>query len=101
MAFLLTDRLTLSEYTVKFSDSFSSLVCHLFLLSSVIPEKQMREWKDLLLNGLPLYESTEGQKPGFEFCPTLDPIEFKKQEILNNRDYDEYIVSWEHERNVF
>lgn len=55
----------------------------------------MKEWKELLFNGLPLYEpiSMEGQQPGFEFSAPLDPVEIKKQEILNNQDYDEYTVS--------
>uniref|UniRef100_A0A3Q4BDX0 Calponin-homology (CH) domain-containing protein n=1 Tax=Mola mola TaxID=94237 RepID=A0A3Q4BDX0_MOLML len=55
-----------------------------------IPEKQMREWKELLLHGLPLYEPSKSQQPGSELSEPLDPIELKKQEILNNRDYDEY-----------
>ncbi|XP_068559691.1 sperm flagellar protein 2 isoform X2 [Cebidichthys violaceus] len=51
---------------------------------NLIPEKPMREWKELLFSGLPLYE------PGFEFSAPLDPVELKKQEILKNQDYDEY-----------
>lgn len=70
-------------------------------MSSLIPEKQMREWKELLLSGLPLYESIKGRQPGFEFSTPLDPVELKKQEILNNQDYDEYTVSVKHECSVF
>lgn len=66
---------------------FFSVVC------SLIPEKQMREWKELLLKGLPLYQSNNVQKPGFEFCTPLDPVEQKKQDILSNLDYEEYTVS--------
>lgn len=73
--------------------SFASAV-----MSSQIPEKQMREWKELLLHGLPLYEPSKSQQPGSELSEPLDPIELKKQEILNNRDYDEYTVSLKHER---
>ncbi|TMS17707.1 Sperm flagellar protein 2 [Larimichthys crocea] len=47
---------------------------------NLFPEKEMREWKELLFSGLPLYE----------FSTPLDPVELKKQEILNNQDYDEY-----------
>ncbi|KAI3372718.1 hypothetical protein L3Q82_023179 [Scortum barcoo] len=60
------------------------------LTGNLIPEKPMREWKELLLSGLPLYEPTEGKRPGFEFSAPLDPVELKKQEILRNQDYDEY-----------
>ncbi|CAK6950682.1 sperm flagellar protein 2 [Scomber scombrus] len=62
------------------------------LTGNLIPEKLMKEWKELLFHGLPLYEpiNMEGQQPGFEFSAPLDPVEIKKQEILNNQDYDEY-----------
>uniref|UniRef100_A0A4W6C6C9 Sperm flagellar 2 n=1 Tax=Lates calcarifer TaxID=8187 RepID=A0A4W6C6C9_LATCA len=60
------------------------------LTANLIPEKLMREWKELLFRGLPLYEPIQGQQPGFEFSTPLDPVELKKQEILNNQDYDEY-----------
>ncbi|XP_030271688.1 sperm flagellar protein 2 isoform X2 [Sparus aurata] len=59
------------------------------LFENLIPEKLMREWKDLLVRGLPLYEPIKGQQPGFCSTP-LDPVELEKQEILNNQDYDEY-----------
>lgn len=61
------------------------------VMFSQIPEKQMREWKELLLHGLPLYESTDNQQPEYEL--STDPVELQKQEILNNQDYDEYTVS--------
>uniref|UniRef100_A0A8C4NY62 Calponin-homology (CH) domain-containing protein n=1 Tax=Dicentrarchus labrax TaxID=13489 RepID=A0A8C4NY62_DICLA len=60
------------------------------LTANLIPEKLMREWKELLFRGLPLYEPITGQQPGFEFSTPLDPVELKKQEILNNQDYNEY-----------
>uniref|UniRef100_A0A3Q3M832 Sperm flagellar 2 n=1 Tax=Mastacembelus armatus TaxID=205130 RepID=A0A3Q3M832_9TELE len=60
------------------------------LTGNLIPEKLMREWKELLFSGLPLYEPIIGQQPGFEFSSSLDPLELKKQETLNNQDYDEY-----------
>lgn len=69
-------------------------------MSSLIPEKLMREWKDLLVRGLPLYEPIKGQQPGFCSTP-LDPVELEKQEILNNQDYDEYTVSLRHKCCVF
>lgn len=46
----------------------------------------------MLLKGLPLYQLNV-QKPGFEFFTPLDPVEQKKQDILNNLDYEDYAVS--------
>ncbi|KAF7660826.1 hypothetical protein LDENG_00274520 [Lucifuga dentata] len=62
------------------------------LTANLIPEKLMREWKELLISGLPLYEpvTMEGQQPGFESLTPLDPVELERQEKLNNQDYDEY-----------
>ncbi|KAK5870948.1 hypothetical protein PBY51_003853 [Eleginops maclovinus] len=60
------------------------------LTENQIPEKSMREWKELLFNGLPLYEPINSQQPEFEFTPPLDPVELEKHAILNNQDYDEY-----------
>ncbi|KAM3611956.1 uncharacterized protein V6R79_026395 [Siganus canaliculatus] len=60
------------------------------LTANLIPEKLMREWKELLFKGLPLYEPENGQKPGFGSSAVLDPVELEKQEILNNQDYHEY-----------
>ncbi|XP_042344383.1 sperm flagellar protein 2 [Plectropomus leopardus] len=58
------------------------------LTGNLVPEKPMREWKELLFSGLPLYEPINYQQP--EFSTPLDPVEFEKQEILKNQDYDEY-----------
>ncbi|XP_029019066.1 sperm flagellar protein 2 isoform X3 [Betta splendens] len=60
------------------------------LLAGLIPEKQMREWKELLVSGLPLYEPIESQQTTAGFSTILDPVELQKQKILNNQDYDEY-----------
>ncbi|XP_034728689.1 sperm flagellar protein 2 isoform X2 [Etheostoma cragini] len=60
------------------------------LTGNLIPEKPMREWKELLFSGLPLYKPMKCQQPGFEFITPLDPVELKKQEILKNQDYEEY-----------
>nr|XP_046243810.1 sperm flagellar protein 2 isoform X8 [Scatophagus argus] len=60
------------------------------LTGNLIPEKQMSEWKELLFSGLPLYEPIKGHQPGVESSASLEPVELKKQEILNNQDYDEY-----------
>uniref|UniRef100_UPI003AAC52F2 sperm flagellar protein 2 n=1 Tax=Centroberyx gerrardi TaxID=166262 RepID=UPI003AAC52F2 len=62
------------------------------LTGNLIPEKLMREWKELLISGLPLYEpeTKERQQLGFESSTPLDPVELEKQETLNNQDYDAY-----------
>ncbi|XP_077377260.1 sperm flagellar protein 2 isoform X2 [Festucalex cinctus] len=53
------------------------------LTSNLIPAKLMREWKELLLNGLPLYDQQLPTSP--------DPVELQKQELLNHQDYKEYV----------
>uniref|UniRef100_A0A3Q0RAG0 Calponin-homology (CH) domain-containing protein n=1 Tax=Amphilophus citrinellus TaxID=61819 RepID=A0A3Q0RAG0_AMPCI len=68
------------------------------LTGTLIPEKLMREWKELLFSDLPLYEPIKDRQPGFEFSTPLDSVELQKQEILNNQDYDEYtnmVGEWE------
>uniref|UniRef100_A0A674MJM5 Sperm flagellar 2 n=1 Tax=Takifugu rubripes TaxID=31033 RepID=A0A674MJM5_TAKRU len=59
------------------------------LTENLIPEKQIRVWKEMLLKGLPLYYLNV-QKPGFEFFTPLDPVEQKRQDILNDLDYEDY-----------
>lgn len=49
----------------------------------------------MLLRGLPLYYLNV-QKPGFEFFTPLDPVEQKRQDILNDLDYEDYAVSSNH-----
>lgn len=46
----------------------------------------MREWKELLLSGVPLYEPEDMEDQ------QQDPMELERLEILNNQDYDEYTV---------
>ncbi|KAM6931365.1 sperm flagellar protein 2 [Xenentodon cancila] len=58
------------------------------LTGNLIPAQMVRHWKELLFKGLPLYEPPKRHKEGFE--SSQDPTELKKQEILNNLDYDEY-----------
>lgn len=79
-------------------NTISYVVLFLFLLffspvSSLIPEKQARGWKEFLVKGLPIHQSSNVQTPGFEICTPLDPVEQKKQDILNDLDYEEYTVS--------
>ncbi|XP_072299946.1 sperm flagellar protein 2-like [Eucyclogobius newberryi] len=52
------------------------------LTDSLIPEKQMKEWKEFLLCGLPLYENEEDKQ--------IDPLELRKQDELNKLDFEEY-----------
>ena len=71
------------------------------VMKSLIPGNLMREWKELLFRGLPLYEPTKSHQPELELSSSLDPAELKKQEILNNLEYDEYTVSLKHEYSDF
>ncbi|CAB1319295.1 unnamed protein product, partial [Coregonus sp. 'balchen'] len=60
------------------------------LTGNLIPGKLMREWKELLFCGKPLYDS--GSLEELPADPTPEQfIEVEKQEILNNQDYDEYM----------
>uniref|UniRef100_A0A3B3ZGQ2 Calponin-homology (CH) domain-containing protein n=1 Tax=Periophthalmus magnuspinnatus TaxID=409849 RepID=A0A3B3ZGQ2_9GOBI len=58
------------------------------LNSSIIPEKQMKEWKEFLLCGLPLYETVHEEEDNMQ----LNPVELLKQDELNKLDYEEYEV---------
>uniref|UniRef100_A0A8C8D1K8 Calponin-homology (CH) domain-containing protein n=1 Tax=Oncorhynchus tshawytscha TaxID=74940 RepID=A0A8C8D1K8_ONCTS len=60
------------------------------LTGNLIPGKLMREWKELMFCGKPLYDS--GSLEELPADPTPEQfIEVEKQEILNNQDYDEYM----------
>ncbi|KAM4745870.1 sperm flagellar protein 2 [Anableps anableps] len=61
------------------------------LTGVLIPEKKNKEWKELFRRGLPFYEPTTNFQPESKFFTSPNPSELKKQEILNNLDYDEYI----------
>ncbi|XP_047246702.1 sperm flagellar protein 2 isoform X3 [Girardinichthys multiradiatus] len=60
------------------------------LTGNLAPEKKNKEWKELFLKGVPLYEPIRNFQPEPAFFTPLTPSEFQKQEILNNLDYDEY-----------
>ncbi|XP_055017922.1 sperm flagellar protein 2 [Boleophthalmus pectinirostris] len=57
------------------------------LYGNPVPGKQIKEWKEVLFSGLPLYEPSNVG----ESSDNTDPVELKKHNILNNLDYDEYI----------
>ncbi|XP_055080214.1 sperm flagellar protein 2 [Periophthalmus magnuspinnatus] len=57
------------------------------LYGNSVPGKQIKEWKEVLFSGLPLY----GPSDVGECSDDTDPVELQKQDILNNLDYDEYI----------
>jgi len=65
--------------------------CPSSLFLSLIPVKLMQEWMELFFSGKPLYEVAS-------VLPTpTDPtpeqiIELEKLQILNNQDYNEYVV---------
>ncbi|XP_056448848.1 sperm flagellar protein 2 isoform X1 [Gadus chalcogrammus] len=60
------------------------------LTGKLIPVKMMREWKELLLLGLPLYDPVPGDSEPGPLSAPLDPVERQKEELLNNQDYQEY-----------
>uniref|UniRef100_A0A8C4Z9L6 Calponin-homology (CH) domain-containing protein n=1 Tax=Gadus morhua TaxID=8049 RepID=A0A8C4Z9L6_GADMO len=60
------------------------------LTGKLIPVKMMREWKELLLLGLPLYDPVPGDSDPGPLSAPLDPVERQKEELLNNQDYQEY-----------
>ncbi|KAM4579456.1 sperm flagellar protein 2 [Fundulus diaphanus] len=57
--------------------------------SSLLPEKKSKELKELFLRGVPLYEPRNSE-PDSGFFSSTNPSELKKQETLNNLDYNEY-----------
>lgn len=59
---------------------------------SLIPGKLIREWKELLFSGKPLYEGAQVESSCAHSTPE-QLVEMEKLEILNNQDYDEYSVS--------
>uniref|UniRef100_A0A8C8E300 Calponin-homology (CH) domain-containing protein n=1 Tax=Oryzias sinensis TaxID=183150 RepID=A0A8C8E300_9TELE len=63
------------------------------LTENTIPEQTMRDWKELLFKGLPLYEPSH--ELSLELSASKYILDLKKlpQEALNNLDYDEYAVS--------
>ncbi|XP_075444209.1 sperm flagellar protein 2 isoform X2 [Ascaphus truei] len=59
------------------------------LTNSLIPIKLMREWKDLLFSGYPLYEEASIDPLPSE--PTPQQLtELEKQDLLDDNDYEEY-----------
>ncbi|XP_034025469.1 sperm flagellar protein 2 [Thalassophryne amazonica] len=81
---------TCREIVEQIVDLATKIGEYRLLTRNLIPAKLIREWKELLLSGLPLYKRVEGQQSGFELSIPLDPVDLKKQETLNSQDYDEY-----------
>uniref|UniRef100_A0A3B3UIJ7 Sperm flagellar 2 n=1 Tax=Poecilia latipinna TaxID=48699 RepID=A0A3B3UIJ7_9TELE len=63
------------------------------ITENLVPEKKYKEWKELFIQGVPFYEPQEDIEPEIGFLAALSPSEVKKEEVLNNLDYDEYTVS--------
>ncbi|KAJ8381073.1 hypothetical protein SKAU_G00018510 [Synaphobranchus kaupii] len=59
------------------------------LTRNLIPGKMMREWKELLFAGKPLYELAQVEAASDDHTPE-ELVEMEKLEILNCQDYDEY-----------
>ncbi|KAF7200578.1 sperm flagellar protein 2-like [Nothobranchius furzeri] len=60
------------------------------LIENLIPYKLMKGWMELFIRGLPLYQPVKGSQQEIQSSASLDSVEVRKQEILNNLDYDEY-----------
>lgn len=61
---------------------------------SLIPMKVMKEWTEMFLSGNPLYEVASVEPLPAE--PTAEQIiELQKLQILNDQDYEQYMVSSE------
>ncbi|XP_032435478.1 sperm flagellar protein 2 isoform X2 [Xiphophorus hellerii] len=60
------------------------------ITENLVPEKKYKEWKELFIRGVPFYESQKDIEPEILFLAALSPSELKKEEVLNNLDYDEY-----------
>ncbi len=61
------------------------------LFLSLIPVKLMQEWMELFFSGKPLYEVASVDPAPADPTPE-QIIELEKLQILNNQDYNEYVV---------
>lgn len=61
------------------------------LFLSLIPVKLMQEWMELFFSGKPLYEVASVDPTPADPTPE-QMIELEKLQILNNQDYNEYVV---------
>uniref|UniRef100_A0A3Q2EKU9 Uncharacterized protein n=1 Tax=Cyprinodon variegatus TaxID=28743 RepID=A0A3Q2EKU9_CYPVA len=61
------------------------------LTGNVPTDKKNKEWKELFLRGIPFYEPRNPSQPEPGFSVSLDSLQLKKLEVLNNLDYEEYI----------
>ncbi|XP_072272687.1 sperm flagellar protein 2 isoform X2 [Pyxicephalus adspersus] len=59
------------------------------LTNRLIPNKVMREWKEVFISGLPLYE--EASLDPLPSEPTPEQlVELEKENLLNDKDFEEY-----------
>lgn len=70
---------------------WKTVKCPSSLFLSLIPVKLMQEWMELFLSGKPLYEVASVQPTPTDPTPE-QIIELEKLHILNNQDYNEYVV---------
>ncbi|KXJ09239.1 Sperm flagellar protein 2 [Exaiptasia diaphana] len=59
------------------------------LTEKLVPAKLFREWKDLFINGLPLFEVKEGE-PTLEEIQKEQEIKNEKEKLLDEGDFMEY-----------
>ncbi|KAL4660846.1 sperm flagellar protein 2-like [Arapaima gigas] len=73
---------TCREVLYQIVDLVTKVGEYRLLTDNLMPTKPLREWKELLLLGLPLYEEAAS--------PEASSKEMEKLEVLNNQDYEEY-----------
>ena len=56
----------------------------------LLPPKLMRDWKELFVHGLPIYDVGSAE-PTDEVTPE-DVLEHDRQQLLNEADFTEYRV---------
>lgn len=84
-----------SNRAVCFDFSHSYEICYVYFLnviSRLVPAKLYREWKDLFLCGLPLYEVEEAELSPEELEKERE-IAAEKERLLDEGDFMEYKVS--------
>ncbi|PWA19679.1 hypothetical protein CCH79_00007062, partial [Gambusia affinis] len=79
-----------SETLGQIVDMATTVAEYRSITEKIVSEKKYKEWKELFIRGIPFYESQKDIEPEVAFSAALKPSEHKKEEVLNNLDYDEY-----------
>ncbi|XP_023379445.1 sperm flagellar protein 2-like isoform X1 [Pteropus vampyrus] len=80
-----------AEILDQILDLSTKVADYRMLTNNLIPHKLMHNWKELFLNGKPIYEQASikhlSAKPSAE-----QRVELEKRDLLDNGDYEEYKV---------